>query len=57
MLKILLIPLRDKEIVDLELQIKDLEIVDKQIDKILKKLRAGYKDDVKFFISSRKDQK
>ena len=30
-------PLRDKEIVDLELQIKDLEIVDRQIDKILKK--------------------
>ena len=43
-------PLRDKEIVDLELQIKDLEIVDKQIDKILKKQRAGYKDDVKFLL-------
>ena len=42
--------MRDKEIVDLELQIKDLEIVDRQIDKILKKLRAGFKDDVKFLL-------
>jgi GTP-binding protein YchF len=41
-------PLRDKEIIDLELQIKDLETVDKQIEKISKKLRAGDKDDVKF---------
>ena len=41
-------PLRDKEIIDLELQIKDLETVDKQIEKISKKLRAGYKDDVKY---------
>ena len=29
-------PLRDKEIIDLELQIKDLETVDKQIEKISK---------------------
>ena len=41
-------PLRDKEIIDLELQIKDLETVDKQIEKISKKLRAGYKDDAKY---------
>ena len=32
----------------MELQIKDLETVDKQIEKISKKLRAGYKDDVKY---------
>ena len=41
-------PLRDKEIIDLELQIKDLETVDKQIEKISKKLRAGHKDDAKY---------
>ena len=41
-------PIRDKEIIDLELQIKDLETVDKQIEKISKKLRAGYKDDIKY---------
>ena len=41
-------PLRDKEIIDLELQIKDLETVDKQIEKTSKKLRAGDKDDLKY---------
>ena len=41
-------PIRDKEIIDIELQIKDLETVDKQIEKISKKLRAGYKDDIKY---------
>ena len=41
-------PLRDKEIIDLELQIKDLETVDKQIEKISKKLRAGDKEDLKY---------
>ncbi len=41
-------PIRDKEIIDLELQIKDLETVDKQIEKISKKLRAGFKDDIKY---------
>ena len=47
-------PLRDKEIIDLELQIKDLETVDKQIEKISKKLRAGYKDDVKYLSALQK---
>ena len=32
----------------MELQIKDLETVDKQIEKISKKLRAGHKDDAKY---------
>lgn len=41
-------PLRDKETIDLELQIKDLEIVDKQIEKISKKLKAGDKEDLKY---------
>ena len=41
-------PLRDKEIIDLELQIKDLETVDKQIEKFSKKLRAGDKEDLKY---------
>jgi len=41
-------PLRDKEIIDLELQIKDLETVDKQIEKISKKLRGGDKEDLKY---------
>ena len=41
-------PLRDKEIIDLELQIKDLQTVDKQIEKVSKKLRAGDKDHFKY---------
>ncbi len=41
-------PIRDKEIIDLELQIKDLETVDKQIEKVSKKLRAGDKDHFKY---------
>ena len=41
-------PIRDKEIIDIELQIKDLETVDKQIEKISKKLRDCYKDDIKY---------
>ena len=41
-------PIRDKEIIDLELQIKDLETVDKQIEKISKKLKAGHRDHVKY---------
>ena len=37
-------PVRDKEIVDLELQIRDLESVDKRIQKTEKLIRAGDKE-------------
>ncbi len=37
-------PVRDKEIVDLELQIKDLESVEKKIGRMEKMLKAGDKD-------------
>lgn len=40
-------PIRDKEIIDTELQLKDLESVDKQIAKIQKGAKAGDKDLVK----------
>ena len=37
-------PIRDKEIVDLELQIRDLESIDKKIIKVEKLIKAGDKD-------------
>jgi hypothetical protein len=37
-------PIRDKEIVDLELQIRDLESVDKKISKVEKMIKAGDKE-------------
>jgi GTP-binding protein YchF len=37
-------PVRDKEIVDLELQIRDLESIDKKIAKVEKLIKAGDKD-------------
>ncbi|MDQ3191177.1 MAG: redox-regulated ATPase YchF, partial [Bacteroidota bacterium] len=37
-------PLRDKEIIDIELQIKDLEAVDKKIQKLEKSAKTGDKD-------------
>jgi ribosome-binding ATPase len=37
-------PIRDKEIIDIELQIKDLESVDKKIQKIEKQAKTGDKD-------------
>jgi ribosome-binding ATPase len=37
-------PVRDKEIIDLELQIKDLESVDKKIQKLEKMAKTGDKD-------------
>lgn len=40
-------PLRDKEIIDVELQLKDLDTVDKRIDKQSKLTKTGAKDAVK----------
>lgn len=37
-------PVRDKEVIDLELQLKDLETVDKRIQKVEKQARTGDKD-------------
>lgn len=37
-------PIRDKEIVDIELQIKDLETVDKRLEKTTRAAKAGNKD-------------
>ncbi|HET6243949.1 MAG: redox-regulated ATPase YchF [Bacteroidetes bacterium] len=37
-------PVRDKEIIDIELQIKDLEAVDKKIQKVEKSAKTGDKD-------------
>jgi GTP-binding protein YchF len=37
-------PVRDKEIIDTELQLKDLESIDKSISKIFKQAKAGDKD-------------
>jgi len=38
-------PVRDKEIIDLELGLKDLETVDKRIDKVARAARTGSRDD------------
>lgn len=40
-------PVRDKEIIDLELGLKDLETVEKRIDKVARAARMGSKEDVK----------
>ena len=40
-------PLRDKETIDLELQIKDLETIDKRLDAVNKKVRIGDKSSIK----------
>lgn len=37
-------PVRDKEIVDLELQVKDLEMVDRRIERVEKVAKSGDKD-------------
>ncbi len=37
-------PIRDKEIIDIELQLKDLESIDKRIEKLNKLLRVGDKE-------------
>ncbi len=38
-------PVRDKEIIDMELLFKDLETLDKRIDRLRKQSKAGNKDD------------
>ena len=40
-------PLRDKEIIDFELQLKDLETVEKKLDKIKRAAKTGNKEAVK----------
>lgn len=40
-------PVRDKEIIDLELSFKDLETVEKRMDKVARAARMGSKDDQK----------
>lgn len=42
-------PIKDKEIIDIELQIKDLETVSKRIEKINKGIKTGDKDVIKEF--------
>lgn len=37
-------PLRDKEVIDTELQLKDLETVEKKLQKVIKEARTGDKD-------------
>jgi len=38
-------PVRDKEIIDLELGLKDLETVEKRLDKVVRAVRVGSKED------------
>ena len=40
-------PVRDKEIIDIELQLKDLETLNKRLDKISRTAKSGNKDAVK----------
>ncbi|TNE48349.1 MAG: redox-regulated ATPase YchF [Bacteroidetes bacterium] len=40
-------PVRDKEIIDIELGLKDLETVEKRIDKVARAAKAGIKEEVK----------
>ncbi len=40
-------PVRDKEIIDLELGLKDLETIEKRLDKVSRAARMGSKDDQK----------
>ncbi len=40
-------PVRDKEIIDLELGLKDLETVEKRLEKTVRAAKAGSKDDIK----------
>jgi len=42
-------PIRDKETIDFELQLKDLETLDKKLDKVKKTARTGNKDAQKEF--------
>ncbi len=40
-------PVRDKEIIDIELQLKDLETVEKRLDKVFRSARTGNKEAMK----------
>jgi GTP-binding protein YchF len=40
-------PIRDKETIDIELQLKDLETVDKKLEKVKRAARTGNKDAIK----------
>ena len=40
-------PIRDKETIDLELQLKDLEIVEKRLEKVSRAARTGNKEAIK----------
>ena len=40
-------PVRDKEVIDTELMLKDLDTVEKRIDKLKKQAKSGKKEDVK----------
>lgn len=40
-------PIRDKETIDIELQLKDLETVDKKLEKVKKAARTGNKDAIR----------
>jgi len=40
-------PVRDKEIIDIELGLKDLETVEKRLEKVVRAAKAGSKDDIK----------
>jgi ribosome-binding ATPase len=40
-------PVRDKEIIDIELQLKDLETVEKRLDKVFRSARTGNKEAIK----------
>ena len=42
-------PVRDKEIIDMELILKDLETAEKQVEKLKKQAKAGAKEHVKMF--------
>lgn len=40
-------PVRDKEIIDLELGLKDLDVVEKRLEKLIRAAKTGSKDDAK----------
>lgn len=50
-------PLRDKEIIDMELQLKDIETIEKAVEKARKFIKSGKKDDVQTFETLKNLQK
>jgi GTP-binding protein YchF len=50
-------PLRDKEIIDIELQLKDLETLGKAVDKAKKYIKSGKKEDILTYETLEKLQK